>query len=81
MDRLAKFCEHCGRTGIEPGVTDADCRSCGGTGYEFTEAGNELRKFVVALLGDYEFRKEALNLFRAVGQALQESAVQSEPEG
>jgi len=76
MDQLTKFCRHCGRTGLEPvSSTQLPCRSCGGTGYELTNEGNELRKFVVALLGDYEVKNELLKLVQAIDRNIKDSAV------
>ena len=61
MEKLAELCDHCGRTGLEPvGGWDPKsgpqppCRVCNGTKYKLTTRGEELRKFVVAVLGDDE---------------------------
>ena len=65
MEKLAKFCDHCGKTGLEPaGGWDPSsgpqppCRACNGTGYELTAEGHELRKFVLAMLGDDDVLRE-----------------------
>jgi hypothetical protein len=78
MEKLAKFCEHCGKTGLEPdGGWDPDsgpqpaCRVCNGTGYELTQVGEELRKFVVAVLGDGDVRAEVLKLVQTIRQDIE----------
>jgi len=73
MEHLAKHCDHCGETGLEPeGGWDPkrgsqpQCRACNGTKYVLTAPGEELRKFVVALLGDDNVRGEVLKFVQIV---------------
>jgi hypothetical protein len=67
MDRLANVCSLCGATRLDPSSSkQAWCRSCGGSGFELTDAGNELRKFVLALLCDPEVKTEFVDFVRAV---------------
>jgi hypothetical protein len=53
MAELARICSHCRTARLEPdSAQQAWCKVCGGSGYELTEAGSELRSFVLALLLD-----------------------------
>jgi hypothetical protein len=58
MTELTRGCTCCKGTGIDPASdpSGASCRVCGGSLYEFTQTGEELRKFILALLGDDEFQ-------------------------
>jgi hypothetical protein len=79
MEKLAKFCDHCGKTGLEPaGGWDPKsgfqppCRACNGTKYVLTVPGEDLRKFVVALLGDDDVREEFLKFVQIVRRDIRE---------
>lgn len=78
MEKLARLCKHCGKTGLEPaGGWDPNsgpqpaCRACNGAGYELTAAGEELREFAVAVLSDQDFREEILKLVHLIRQDIE----------
>jgi len=69
MEKLAQVCKLCHGKGTDPASdpVGAPCRSCGGGKFELTDAGNEVRKLVIALLSDDEVF-EALRRARLVDQ-------------
>ena len=73
MEKLAELCDHCSQTGLEPaGGWDPKsgpqppCRACNGTKYKLTAHGENLRKFVLALLGDDDVYHEVVKFVRLV---------------
>jgi len=67
MVELAKICSNCGKARLEPGnARQAWCKVCGGSGYELTEAGSELRSLVPALLLDPEVKDSCVDFVLGV---------------
>ena len=76
MDRLASICSRCGSARLDPeSVTQKWCEKCGGSGYELTDTGSELRGFILALLGDPEVKDELVGLVKSIRQEISDSAV------
>jgi hypothetical protein len=69
MVALAKLCSSCKGSGIDPRPSDppnATCFTCGGSKYELTPEGHELRKFLLALLGDDDVYGEVLKFVQLI---------------
>jgi hypothetical protein len=77
MEKLAELCDHCRRTGLEPvealvskNAPQPPCRVCNGTRYKLTDRGENLREFVVSLMGDDDVRDEALKFIQVIQKEL-----------
>jgi uncharacterized protein (DUF983 family) len=67
MNGLANICSHCRATRLEPGKAEqAWCQVCGGSGYELTDSGSELRTFVIAMLQDRRVKDAAVDFLLSV---------------
>jgi len=70
MVQLAKICSTCNGKGLDPAPfppgSEASCRNCGGSKYELTSEGHELRKFVVSILGDDDVYKQVLQFVKLI---------------
>jgi hypothetical protein len=63
MGELAKVCRSCGGTRLERNSpTQKWCGTCGGSGYELSDAGAEIKALLIALLLDPEVRDAAVDL-------------------
>ena len=67
MVELANICARCGSARLERDTVPQEwCRGCGGSGYELTSAGKELKSFVLALLLDPKVKTELVDFVASV---------------
>lgn len=75
MDQLAVICSRCGSARLDPdSVAQKWCKKCGGSGYELTDAGKELKGFILALLDDPEVNNKLADLLGTTRQEANDHA-------